>query len=356
MNKISLEKALKLTTPALGNKNLIPGLDCFHFSGDRVTAFNGSIALSAPLGFTFPVSGAISGETFLKFVNGLDSEIELLSENPNSISIIYDNGSKTEFTVQAIDTTYLNDVEESGDKNLLPANMLFAAGLKRCMLSIGNNTGGEAGIYLFIENDECRMYSSNGYNASRFIFPIEGFVGRTEVYLPVVFCELLVFLYDQLNREPTEVCVTEKYIRASFGDVTLRSGFYSNPVNTELTTMVDECIAEVPLVEIPKAFKESMKRSEIITTKDSIVSISYGMENNSTVYVDAKGGKGGSESKLKDVISLPYPMEGSLNIDVRNIRKPIESCGQIGFNPNYIVIEGIEGYFDYMVSAKIGNN
>lgn len=353
MDKTSLEKALKLTMPALGSKNLIDGLDCFHFAGDRVTAFNGSIALSASLGFTFPTTGAITGETFLKFINELGTEIELKSESPDSVTVVYDNGSKTEFTVRLIDTAYLNDVEESGEKNLLPANMLFAAGLKRCMLSVGNKSGGEAGIYLFIDNNECKMYSSNGYNASRFIFPIEGFEGHTEVYLPVVFCELLLFLYEQLNREPVEVCVTEKYIRASFGDVTLRAGFYANPINTELTTMVDEGIAEVPLVEIPKAFKESMKRSEIISTKDSMVSISYGMENNSTVYVDAKGG---NESKLKDVITLPYPMEGSLNIDVRHIRKPIESCGQIGFNPNYIVIEGNEGYFDYMVSARIGNN
>lgn len=351
MDKTNLKTALKLTTPALGSRNLIPGLECFHFTSDRVTTFNGSIALSAPLGFTFPVTGSIIGETFLKFINDLDKEFELGSSDSDSLIVNYGK-SKTEFAVQAIDTVYLNDIEESGEKTLLPTSVLFATGLKRCMLSIGGSKGGEAGIYLFIKDNECRMYSSTGFTASRFVFPIEEFPD-TEIFLPGAFCELLIFLYDVLNREPTEVCVTEKYIRATFGDVTIRSGFYANPVNTELAAMLDDCIAEVPLVDLPVAFKESLKRSEIIAGEKEQISVSYGMENNSTVYIDAKGTSG---QKLNDLIELVYPLDGSLNINIKHIRKVIESCNQIGFNPNYLVVEGVEGYFDYMVSARIGND
>ena len=352
MDKTNLKTALKLTMPALGSRTLLPGTDCFHVTPDRITTFNGSIALSAPFGFTFPVTGAIPGETFLKFINDLDKEFELTSNSPDSLVINYGK-SKTEFSVQAIDTAYLNDVEEDSSKTYLPTNVLFAAGLKRCMLSIGGSKGGEAGIYLFIKDDECRMYSSTGFTASRFVFPIENFPETLQIFLPAAFCELLIYLYDVLNREPTEVCVTEKYIRATFGDVTLRSGFYANPVNTELASMLDDCIAEVPLVELPIAFKESLKRAEIIAGDKEEVLISYGTDNNSTVHVDTKGVSG---QKLNDLIDLSYPLDGSLNINIRHLHKIIEGCDQIGFNSNYLVVEGKEGYFDYMVSARIGNN
>lgn len=350
MNKENLYSALKLAKPALGNTNLIPGLDCFFFEGRKITSFNGSLEVITEVDEDLPVRGAIQGEILFKMVHELDKEIELSSPAPDTL-VLKAGRSKTQYPVKDINTDFLKDVEETGSKVNLPTSILFAAGIKRCMTSMGGKgqETQEIGIHVFLEGNECKMYSTNGQTFSRFAFPMENAVETNKVFLPAAFCEQLLYLYGEIGVAPIEITVSEKYVRAQFEKTSLRSSFYANPVNGDLRTVIDEGVEAVSLVDLPKDFSDAVKRSDIIANGTSIL-LEYGDAETSKVYITAQGQ--GKQESFEEV-ELPYPSTGSLNIDVKNVRKVIDSCKSIGFGDDYIVLVGQEEFFDHVIMGRV---
>lgn len=346
MNKNNLLQALKLCKTALGAEALVPGVDHFHFKTRQVTAYNGSLTISASLDFDLPVEGSIYGDTFFKLINGVGEEIELILSDPNTL-LVKSGRSKTSFAVNHPDVSYLDDLAEDETQINLPTNVLFASGLKRCMLSLGKEST-EAGVFVFVEDNECRMYSTNKMTYSRFVFPVEN-ASDVQVFLPAAFIEQLLSLYSQLNKEPSEIKVTNKYARALFDTVSLRGSFYAAPINTELRQLVDDSIEEVPVVEVTPAFREAISLSEVVA-KD-FITIDFGIDE-SLVKVTASSNKG---SQFLEEVELPFPMAGSLTVDVRNVKRVLDSSNQVGFTDNFMLLQGTDGYHDYLINAKIGN-
>jgi DNA polymerase III sliding clamp (beta) subunit (PCNA family) len=347
MNRDNLLEALKICKPALGNSSLIPGLDAYHFQGKRVTAFNGSLLVSTELETDFPIVGSIIGDTLFKLVSELDKDIEITI--PTTTSIMVKSGrSKTTFPVSQIDPVFLEAAEEHEGEIHLPTSVLFASGLKRCLQSVSTKSSmsDEVGINVFIENGECRMYSSNGVLFSRFVFPLEG--GNfpdIQIFLPAAFCEQLLYLYSELRIEPSEITITDKYIRALFGNVYLRCSFYSSPVKMEVRQLIDDGLEVIPTVPLPKELSETIKRSEIIAG-NAVVTLNY---DHDKVVATAKG-RGSQE--LKEEVDLPYPLEGSITIDVRNTKRLLDSSKAIGFTNKFIVLVGHEGYYNQIIAGK----
>ena len=348
MDKENLLNALKLTRPALGNTNLIPGLDCFFFEGQTITAFNGSLEVTSTVE-ELPITGAVQGEVLFKLINELGKEIELLSPQPDTL-IVRSGRSKTTFPVKDINTDFLKDVEEEGQKIYLPVSILFAAGLKRCMLSMGgkaiDNT--EIGVHVFLEGHECKMYSTNGQTFSRFAFPLENATETNNIFLPAAFVENLLFLYSEIGVSPIEIVVSEKYVRARFENTTLRASFYSNPVNTDLQELIDGGIEEVALVDLPKEFSEAIKRSEIVSGNTPIL-IEFGDPESNKVYITATGQ--GKQESFEEV-ELAYPSAGSINVDMKGVRKVVDSCKSIGFGKDYMLFVGSEDFFVYIIAGR----
>jgi hypothetical protein len=353
MKKKSLLTALKLVRPALGNSNLIPGLDCFHIKNNMISAFNGSLFLSTILeDEPIPMIGSIIGDTFYKLINELGEDINLEATDfppplDNHLSV-KSGKSKTMFPINQIDLAFLEKASESSISTSLPTSVLFAAGLKRCLSSMGGKgtITAEAGVSVFIENGQCRMYSNNGIYFSRFIFPLEGNTDKIEVFLPAAFCEQLLFLYSELNREPLSITVEEKYVLADFSTTLLRSSFYSNPVDTETCKMLDVSIEQIPTVPLPKDVSEAIKRSEVISG-DGTVELDFGLEDKLIVTANGKGSQ-----QLVEEIDLPYPTQGSIKIDVKNFKKALDTSKNIGLNDTFIVLIGAEDYYNQLITGK----
>ena len=348
MNKENFLQALKLAKPGLGNTNLIPGLDSYFFNGRTITSFNGSLEIVTTVNEDLPITGAIQGETLFKLVSSLDSEIEL--EVPAEDSLLVKSGrSKTTFPVKIIDTTFLSDVEEEGARTYLPISILFAAGLKRCMLSMGGKTDAqEVGIHVFLEGHACQMYSTNGHTFSRFAFPLENATETKQVFLPASFCEQLLFLYSEIGAQPIEIVVSEKYVRARFENATLRCSFYANPVNQDLKALIDDGIENISLVDITKDLSEAIKRSEIIAG-NSVITMDYGDPETNKLQLTAKGQ---GKQLLFEEVELTYPASGLLHVDVKSVKKVIDTCKSIGFGDDYMVLVGNEDFFDHIISGR----
>jgi len=345
MEKKNLLQVLKLLRPALGS-NIIKGLDSYIFTGNQVSAFNGSLCMTACLDEIFPVTGAIVGEPLVKLLSELDKEIELTAPDANTL-LIKAGRSRTKFPVEQVDTSYLQDLEETTAVNL-PTQVMFAAGVKRCMTSLVGKgaTLENAGIHIFIENDECRMYSTNNSTFSRFVFPLTG-MSPISMFLPATFCEVLLAVYAELGTEPETIIATDKYIRARFGNLTVRNSFYANPVNTDLRNLIDAGVTDVAIVDLPKALSEAIKHSEVITN-EGVVSVSW-IGEQGKMFINAQGSK---SQELVEEIELAYPGTGELKFDIKNLRKVMDTCKEIGFGDDYMLLIGAEKYFDHVVMSR----
>lgn len=352
MKKKSLLTSLKLVRPALGNSNLIPGLDSFHIKDKLISSFNGSLYLSTIMEESIPITGSIQGDIFYKLVSELGEDITLEATDfppPMENNLMVKSGkSKTVFPINQIDLAFLEQIPETKEATQLPTSVLFAGGLRRCLSSMGGKgtLAAEAGISVFIENGQCRMYSNNGVSFSRFVFPLENNTDNIQVFLPAAFCEQLLFLYSELGREPLSVSVGEKYVIADFSTTLLRSSFYSNPVDVEASKILDSTIEQILTVPLPKDVGEAIKRSEIITG-DGTVELDFGLEDKLVVTATGKGSQ-----QIVEEIDLPYPAQGSIKIDVKNFKKALDTSKNIGMNDSFLVLIGAEDYYNQLIVGK----
>lgn len=355
MNKDNLLRSLKLCRPALGG-NIIRGLDSFHFSGRKVSAFNGTLLITTELEEDFPITGSISGESFYKLVSELSKEIELVATQDGNL-VVKAGRSKSTFPVETVDLEFLADSDETAARTYLPTQLLFAAGLKRCMTTVGGKgiPQDEIGVHVFVDTpsesntskSDCRMYSTNGISYSRFICPLENETPVGQIFLPAAFCENLLFMYSELDTAPDNIVASQKYIRAQFGNTAIRHSFYSNPVNWEMRGQVDSGIEDLTVVDFPKDLIDALKRVEIISGDNSL-KLHFGDPETEELYIHAQGSK---NQVLEEVIPMPYPATGKLTLDLRGLRKSMESCREIGFGPDYVLLVH-ESNYDQIIAAK----
>lgn len=329
MNKTNLLKALKICRPALGQNSIIRGIDCYYFNKNKVTAFNGALAIIADLDFEFPVAGNISGDKFFKYLNELGDEIEIKPTDDNRNIVIHCGRSKTKFAISTSDVVYFTEPEQSVTDLQLPTSELFVDGFKKCMVSIGRNAVFEdAGISLFLDPTKCEMYSTNKVTISEYSFIDESITSQTNTFLPAAFCEVFAFLKDELGT-PTELTISNDFIRAKFPTVILYSSFYSTTVKQDIQEFYKKC-STIPLISIPEGLENVLKRCEIIVGQNPTIEITYtGKELN----INA-----GVETELADSIEMEYSSSGTINVDVKVLKKLIEGCDSIGLNNNFILL------------------
>lgn len=356
MNKNNLLQALKICRPALGEP-MIKGLDFYHFNGKAVSAFNGVMLINTELEEEFPITGSIAGESLYKLISELDKDIELIVQEDTLI--VKSGRSKTTFPVEQIDLEFLGDVEETAGCSYLPTQLLFAAGLKRCMSSVGGKgiPHDEIGVHVFIDNpsgdsstrSECRMYSNNGIIYSRFICPLEHETTLNQVFLPATFIENLLFMYSLLNVEPAELVTSQRYVRAKFGSTSIRHSFYANPINWEMRSHIDSGIDELTLVPFPGELLNSLKKAEIISGNSSVI-----LKCNTTEPKELSVTTTGSKNQQYiDSIPLECTSDGELNLDIRGLRKSMESCKEIGFGPDYLLLVHENNYNQIIVARSM---
>lgn len=350
MDKTAILKQLKLAAPALGQSNLIAGLDCFHFEKDVVSAFNGSLAVTTKLPEPFPVNGWISGDTFVRVLNEMPEPIALSVDPKDNSLTVRSLSSKVVFPVAAIEHELFTAPPPEADDIKLPISGVFLNGIKRCLASLGKAVGvSEVGVSLFINDGKCEMFSSNGVTYSKYAFNLteeDKDAARTAtVFLPAAFCENLSYLFAELLTCPDEIAISRSHIRALFPTVSLYSSFYASPVKSGIKSIFNSTFADTKLVPIPKGLVEAIRRVDVInsTTSSFDTQMHYGPK----LVLMASG-----VGEIVETLDLDYPSEGVLIVDVRNLQKVLDQCASIGFGKDCVALMGSDPYFSHIISAK----
>lgn len=352
MNKASLLQALKLCKPAIGDVGVIPGLECYYFDDAEVTAYNGALAIIGNIGFQFPLKGRIPGLTFFRLINELPDEIDITGTKLKDIPSILVNagGSKSTFPVTATNETLFVAPPKTDDDVQLPTSAMFAQGIKRCMVSIEGGME-ETGVSMFERDGICEMYASNGRTLSRYEFPLElesigdkRARGPLKCFIPAVFCEQFTYLFAELLNCPSRVTISGNWIVALFPNVSLYCPFYAVEPKKNLRKLFIDYTEGVEMINIPKTLDDCLRRCEVMAGDKSTIEIKYSPAGLEISAIDI--------GEIHESVNLPYPTEGRIVVDVKDLRKVIDSSAQMGFGDNYMLLEGSDKIFLHCISGR----
>jgi hypothetical protein len=354
MNKTSLLTALRLSKPALGAGALISGLDCYYFSHDEVTAYNGALGIVANIGFEFPCQGYIAGAPFYKLFNELEGEISLaVSRSGETNTVLVKSGStRATFPCLALNGVLWDPAERSRDDVQLPKSAMFLSGIKKCLVSLSAKgmSAEEAGIHLFIEEGNCELFSMSTNSISKYGFSLEAAGEDTRVLpaklsllLPAAFCEITSYLFTELLSCPDEMSAGAE-IRALFPKIGLYSSFFSASAQTKVKATFESYALDTPLIPVPKGLTDALKRAETVVGSLPI-EVTYGPK----LTLRAFGGAGVGE--VIETLEAPYPSDGKVKIEAEQLRKALVNCASLGFGSDYMMLEGADRSFIHIIAG-----
>lgn len=353
MDRKELLQALKLTKSALGTNSAIPGLDSFYFNKDTVTAYNTHLAIIALLSSEFPYRGYVPGSTLVKLVNEMGDELNVSVTEDHTL-LLKSGSSKVK--LKALSNTEPIFVKpDSSELQLLPSSSQFINGLKRCMLSLSNSksiSSDEAGVYVSAKDGSCSLYSTNGITLSVYTYQLTNAgenesINNLNLMIPAAMCEQLGFLMDELLSCPNQVGLIEnEYIMATYPKLEVYCSFYATPPKRGLESRIQSYLENLEFHTLPKTLDDCLKRCEIVSGEDSTVNLAYEKEK-LTVSSTSKG--------LGEVVEeFPFTTtnEGSINIDIKLLKRVLNDSARVAFNKDYICLEGKDSNFKHIIPRK----
>jgi DNA polymerase-3 subunit beta len=223
MKRTDLVARLELVSPALAGNDILPITTHLWFKDDRVTAYNGHVAISAPCAIGF--EGAVPGAMLLNLLKASPAKEVTFEGGKKELSI---KAASSRFHLATMPSSDFADVFQMpprpDETRALDAKAKdFIACLSSCMRSVSTDTSipDQLGITLMPGNGHLAFYASNGVTLSRAELRLKK--GDTQfprrAILPSLFCKQVLALSDG---KPIRLDVTKKHAMfAAPGNVSL---------------------------------------------------------------------------------------------------------------------------------------
>lgn len=273
MDRKELVEKLKLVAPALSDKELIPVLTHFWFSGDTVMAFNDQIAIEVPCPTDF--EGAVPGNVLLDMLNSSQStEAKFtLTEDTLLVELGKANSkgkfatrTKLELKVLPVED-FIHTMPKVGKEDGIEGSDLFSPAIDSCMQSISNDTSipDQLGLTIIPNGKELHLYATNNQTLSHARVKTDAkLAGR--VILSKPFCEQLITLTDGVDfrliiEDDHAMVITSDKVKL-FGRLVNSEHplDFSDLLSTHLSTEKKK-----QLIAMPKSLRNVLQRALIIT-------------------------------------------------------------------------------------------
>lgn len=389
MKRTELLNALNMVKPALARNDLIPSLSMFWFREGRVLAYNEEMAIQVPIDIDF--TGAVSGDTLVKFLNSSSVDEVVLSSSGDSATLKLGKTKGKLAFLPEDDLKYFDMPDIKKNHMLSVDTRQFLIGLESCLRSIGTDVAvpDQLGITIIRDGDKLDLYSTDRTTLSHAEVDIVGDCPLDDgerLILPAGFCRQLLKILqwkttarfveeDEDEAEVPEgeatddkkaakekpkdflIEVNEKYVLMKSGGVSLYGRIIHADVPLNFPSILKNFLppkAVKHMVPIPAALAPAIERANIIVSssvKPIATKIEVG-EAKSGIVAHLHSKAESSEVTDNVVLGDEHP-DVEMQFTPKHVRKGIESFDKILFDKKAVIFK--KGKLTYMVSAYSGS-
>lgn len=194
MERQEFLRHLEVVAPGLADNDIVPVMQCFWFTGDRVMAFNDAIGVSTACRVDF--TGAIPGMTLLQLLKASKAKeisFELKGEQlgvkaaSSRFNLAYFGPDQFCFTMPKPQTEAILPVKD------VPT---FLDALEACMMSVSSDTSvpDYRGVTIISKDKQLRMFATNNETMTHAVVPLTKEAPFDRVILPREFCDQLLVM------------------------------------------------------------------------------------------------------------------------------------------------------------------
>lgn len=327
MNRNELVKNLELIKPALATNNTIPIFQCFMFTEETVSGYNGEIAISGPCEVASECG--IHGSTLLGLLsNSTAPEFEL--ELAGSTATIKTGRTTSKLPFEPRES-FIFETPDQDYKSVLAITGSFIEGLKLARETVSNDTTQVALLGITIQDDE--MYSCDGDTVTRVRLKVG--IGRHRILLSTAFCEAVLRLWSELDMVKGKLHFNDKMVMADFTEWQVFGTILGIPNPIDFDAEIKKTIKgwKGNLQAIPEGLDAALSRARVLSDPES---------QKTTVTV-AKGRLGllteTHMGEIRDDLPLKGHVDIKVNINAAHLQRALKVCNQIAFLENCAVLE-----------------
>ena len=304
MQRSELRQALRTVSPALGDGAELPVHACVCFDGDKVFAYDETVAILAPMKSDFV--GAVPGKLLGSWTNAVGGAEVTISQKGKNLNV---SCGKAKIALPVIGNDEFQFVAPNMEET-----RVFEMGvdeihtIRQAMLAMGTDLNAKARLGLTVDfemsDDDGTaimvVYGTNNTTLTRAITPIsvEADEDLAPFVLPPRFCELLV----AHAHEGAVLYIDDGWIAADLDDgveVYCRA-LTDMDVATFRSLFTDADEINDTIIPIPEEFADALTRSEILLSAagDTMASIAV---KGGTLHIttDTSVGRGNDAMKIE---------------------------------------------------------
>lgn len=359
INRDALLILINLVKPALSTQDYIPALKHILFANGFASAYNDAAAIQIALPTRdLNLDLCLPGDMLGKALSSFNAEKVLLQLNDKDGSLVIAAG-RARIKVKTLPSSSYPLELPKGKAPRLALSDEILAGIRRCLMSVGNNPHHPAGmgVTLDVADGLAVLYSTDNATISRYQTKSKlSLPGDSPVILPTFFCEQLVSLAKALPKTEIDLAMHAGALLAEFfnagGEVEAR--LFSKTL-TDMTPLdfprivAKHCdVAKIikQLEAVPVAFDAAFDRALLV----------MGAEVDKFTKVTPGDGvikllSTGADGEASDSIAFEPANPGDpFNLDPTLIARASKNCTHLVFANRVVVFSDSDGRFLHLVS------
>ena len=348
IDRAALLTALNRTKPAISTQAFIPILNHFLFDGESVTSYNDISAISVLC--EVEMHGCLPADLLIKTLQSMTTETVCFKCFEEQ-TIITAGKSKVKLPTRHEKDFPISFKELLGEPlAIFMAREQMLGGLKKCLLSVGTDTGHPEHMGVTIvprySDTQAALYSSDNITLSKYIFESDSNY-HDPIFLPTFFCNQLLALAN--TSDGVKIEIHPGALIAVFSDGTLL--FTKSPNDTEPSDF-EKVIGRfvnyenLSFHEIPDLFDSSFERAILVQANE--------MPRRTRMTLDADTLTLASYSKSGEAFDeMQFRGEYiKFNIDPMFVKRVLPITSQISLLPRVVALSDADQNFLHLIAHQ----
>lgn len=271
MNRQDLVDKLQLASLALADNNTVPILECFMFTGTKLTAYDGVVGVTVSC--KTDEAFGVNGKTLLGLLsNSSGEEVDFISSEQDIVVKTGRSNFKLPYMEEG--AFVFAGVLKGNDQPVLglPIDEALIKGIQACLMTASRDATKSALWGVTINRDKTvKFYSCDGDALTRYDTKVKKDLSN-DIMLPLKFCEALVRIASTTGLGKQALLTVSK----DWANAKITGGYEvhghlvenSNPLNH--ADVITKVLKGTPkFAKVPEELNEALTRAQVVTKNET---------------------------------------------------------------------------------------